>query len=415
MDNAYRVETSAVGDHEDTGFWIDTELHRNWLKADAKRQLDFFRNSRHPQGGFYKLDATGAQLKRLPQLLYSTSRIVHSYALASRFGYEDCAPVIDHGITSITRHFHDSDHGGYFTALRDGMVEDDQKLAYGHVFVLLAASSAMQVGHPDAAPLLDDITNVLTDHFWDHERGVFSEEFNRDWTPFSSYRGFNANMHGTEALLAAFEATGNQSYLDMARSIISFFVHGVAPENGFRLPEHFTADWAVDRSYSGVPNFRPSGTTPGHSFEMARLVLQYWDLSGRKDDRAPSAVRRLVEQALSDAWVPETGGLVYTLGFDGKADVAATYWWPVTEAICVLAALIALERRPSDEQWYRRLWVFADKNFVDHERGGWHPEIRGDNGHTELQFTGKPDVYHSLQAALLPLTSRVSGMFDQAP
>lgn len=411
MNDTHVMDPNAVGDDDESGFWFETELHRNWLLHDAKRQLNFFRNSIHPGGGFYKLDANGALIKTLPQLLYSASRIVHSFALATRFGYEDCEPVVDHGIRSITRHFHDHEHGGYFSSLRDGSVDDDGKSAYAHVFVMLAAASAVQVGHPQAAALLDDITGVLTARFWDEAAGVFAEEANRDWTPFSTYRGFNANMHATEALLAAFEATGNQTYLQMAGSIIDFFVHETALKHDFRLPEHYSQDWSVDHGYSGVPTFRPAGTTPGHSFEMARLVLQHWDLTGRDDTRSVPAARRLVERALSDAWVPETGGLMYTVGIDGTPDDTSRYWWPVTEAITVLSALVKLERQPADEEWYRRLWRFADKNFVDHERGGWHPEIDKNGAHTELQFIGKPDVYHSLQAVLLPLAPGTSNVF----
>ena len=61
-----------------------------------------------------------------------------------------------------TRH-RDATHGGYFWSFdADGPRERD-KLAYGHAFVLLAASSAKCAGHPDADRLLADITEVLND------------------------------------------------------------------------------------------------------------------------------------------------------------------------------------------------------------------------------------------------------------
>ena len=41
-----------------------------------------------------------------------------------------------------------------------------------------------------------------------------AEELREDWSPFSGYRGQNSNMHLSEALMAAFEATGERSYLD---------------------------------------------------------------------------------------------------------------------------------------------------------------------------------------------------------
>ena len=40
------------------------------------------------------------------------------------------------------------------------------KQAYGHAFVLLAASAAKRASHPEADRLLADITNVIKTKFW---------------------------------------------------------------------------------------------------------------------------------------------------------------------------------------------------------------------------------------------------------
>ena len=251
---------------------------------------------------------------------------------------------------------------------------------------------------------------VMNDRYWEDDYGLFADEANRDWTPFSSYRGFNANMHSIEAQLTAFEATGRRAFLDKAGRILEFFVFGIAPKYGTRIPEHYRADWEVDEAYAGDSMFRPEGTTPGHSFELGRLLLQYWDLTGRVDDRVPSAARALIEQALSDAWNQDKGGFIYTLKIGGNPDNTSRYWWPVTEAIGAVATLIKLERNPADEVWYRRLWKFADMHFIDHAHGGWHPEIDDQGVFTNTQFKGKPDIYHSIQAALFPLRPEISNI-----
>ena len=41
-----------------------------------------------------------------------------------------------------------------------------------------------------------------------------------------------------------------------------------------------------------VPMFRPAGTTPGHSFELARLLLQFDELSETSDPGRPSSCSR---------------------------------------------------------------------------------------------------------------------------
>lgn len=388
--------------------WLETNLHKEYLLAGVQKQFDFFQSSLHPKAGFHTLKHDGSPLASTVQELHTTSRLVHSYALGKLAGITNCDGIIDQGVRYLFGHHQDPQHGGYLWALDETGIHDDRKLAYGHVFVLLAGSSALAAGHPDAEKLLNDVNAILDAYFWDDEHGLFCDEWNRDWTPFSKYRGMNANMHGVEALLAAYEATGREKFLNRAGRILDFFLNKIAPAEDWCLPEHYTETWEIDRTYSGNSMFRPAGTTPGHSFEWARLLLQYWDLKGRPDDTSVQTARNITYRALTDAWDQPRGGLVYTLNFDRTPAISNRYWWPVTEAIGVLAALLKCDPSKRDEECYRKLWTFADQYFIDHERGGWFPEIDASGQPTETQFVGKPDIYHSIQATLYPLSSGIS-------
>ncbi|MBR2574179.1 MAG: AGE family epimerase/isomerase [Loktanella sp.] len=377
-----------------------------FMRADALRQLRFFGKSLQKDGRLATLTRDGTPIPG-PQELITTTRLVHSYALGRLAGAPGCDDIIDAGITALLTRHADPQHGGFFWSFdTDGPVQTD-KLAYGHMFVLLAAASAKAAGHPDADRLMTQVDEVIATRFWDDDRGLMLDEFRRDWQPFSNYRGMNANMHGIEAHLSAFEATGASHYMDRARRILDFFVETVAPQNGWRLPEHYDADWQPDHGYEGNPMFRPQGTTPGHSFELGRLHLQAWDLDGRTDDTAPESARALIETALCDATMPG-GGLCYTLDFDGKPLVRDRYWWPVTEAIGAIASLLKLHPSPADAVLYEKLWQDAERLFIDPIQGGWHPEIDAAGAPAEKQFTGKPDIYHALQATLYPLHDGLS-------
>lgn len=406
-----------LADANHAGRWRDDPVHREWLAEQARAQLRFFRASLRADGGFDSLDLAGRPIPGAAQELHATTRLVHSYALAQIWGRPGCTAMIEAGMAALWSRHRDSDHGGYVWSVDGGgAILDATKLAYGHVFVLLAAASAHRAGHPDAPRLIDDITAILDRHFWDEDAGLFRDEFTRDWQPFSTYRGMNANMHGVEALLAAHKATGAGTYLARAGRILDFFVGRMAPAHGWRLPEHYHADWTVDPDYSGNPMFRPAGTTPGHSFEMGRLVLEHWHLAGRPDTGAPLRARRLIEQAWADGWLEQDGpeqdgqaggGLAYTLDRAGTIAIADRYWWPVTEAIGAYATLIEMApdatHSDTDEARYRRLWRFADAHLIDHAQGGWFPELDSRGQPVGRQFIGKPDLYHALQATLIPL------------
>lgn len=402
--------TSKTPHHDADQFRFATPSHRDFLRTEAKRQFDFFRASLRPDAGFNVLDYDGNPLADTVQELHTTTRLTHSYALGKLSGLHGCDQMIDQGMGYLWSHHRDSEHGGYLWAMDGENIHDGKKLAYGHAFVLLAGASAKMAGHPDADRLIDDVTAILETRYWEDQQGLFADEWNRDWSPFSSYRGMNANMHASEALLTAFEATGRENYLRMAGRILDFFVYKIAASENWRLPEHYRSDWQIDRGYSGNPMFRPSGTTPGHSFELARLLLQYWDLLGRPDDTSRDVAWRLTETALADAWDTNSGGFSYTLNFDGSPSISSRYWWPVTEAIGVLASFLKLGGSASQHMWYTRMWQFADAHFIDHNHGGWFPEIDPHGVATATQFLGKPDLYHSVQAALFPLVPNVSRM-----
>jgi sulfoquinovose isomerase len=278
--------------------------HRLWLIDQARALFDFFQlPSFNPAGGFFSLDENARPLPPKPghkganRHVHETSRLVHGFAIAHLLGLPGADRIVDHGLAFLWGRMRDGEHGGYFWAVDDEKPTDPTKQAYGHAFVLLAASSAMCVGHPDAPRLLADVTQVIEEKFWDKRAGASTEEYNPDWSPIGTYRGQNSNMHLAEALMAAFEATGERGYLDKAESIASLIIDRHARNENWRVAEHFTESWEVDRAYRGDPMFRPSGTTPGHALEWSRLLVQLWELGGRSRTFPQDGVDRLGPEA----------------------------------------------------------------------------------------------------------------------
>lgn len=210
-------------------------------------------------------------------------------------------------------------------------------------------------------------------------------------------------MHLTEALMAAYEATGDSMYLDKAKRIASLIIGRHATALDYVVAEHFDENWNLDKSYKGSDMFRPAGTTPGHWLEWARLMAQLWVLDGRKESWHIEAADKLFRSACARGWDKEKGGFFYTLDFDNRPALTHKIWWPATEAIGAAAFLHALKPDPFYEEWYRRVWDFSAQYFIDPANGGWYGELGDDLKPIDKFFTGKPDIYHALQACLIPL------------
>lgn len=384
--------------------WASRPTHRRWLRSKAEALLTQFQHSSiDPAGGFFDLDIAG-QPRRETGLreLVTTTRVTHCFAIAHLLGWPGAEILVRHGLAALWNLHRDARNGGYHW--QSGPGADSSKQAYGHAFVLLAASSARMAGFLEADRILADVTDVLNSRFWEAHHGATAEEFSAEWQPISDYRGQNANMHLTEALMAAYEATGERAYLDKAQSIADLVINRIARAHQWHVIEHFNQNWQPDTTYRGSDMFRPQGTTPGHALEWSRLVAQLHVLSGETSGWMPEAADGLFRQAVADGWDARDGGFYYTLDYNNAPLIRDRLWWPCCEAVA--AAAFLSQRRGGDafyEGWYRRIWSWISQNLADPVHGGWYPEL-DDSLHPRPRFfTGKPDIYHLLQSFLIPL------------
>jgi sulfoquinovose isomerase len=393
-----------------TAKWMTLPYHRSWLLDQANDLFEFYEpHSVDPHGGFFYLDDRGQPIIRTAageapaRQLHTTARLVYCFAIARLMGRPGAESIIDHGMDFLWNGHRDAVYGGYVWSVgRDGR-GDDRKQAYGHAFVLLAASSAKLVGHPNADRLLADVREVLLERFWEPEFGAAAEEFERDWKPIGPYRGQNSNMHLSEACMAAFEATGDRAWLKKAESIARLIIGKHAAALGGRVAEHFDEKWQPDRGYDGGDIFRPYGMTPGHWLEWTRLLLQLWELGGRRLDWVPDAARQLFANAVTEGWNAPRGGFHYTLDWASRPHLGTRLWWPAAEGIGAAAFLNVIDGAPEYEKWYRRIWDFVVAHLIDRQNGGWRTEPMAPEPGSRGLFEGKPDLYHALQACLIPL------------
>lgn len=377
------------------------------LAAEADRLLEFARAAAVP-GGFGWLGDDGQVVERDLEL-WITCRMTHVCALGHLLGRPGFAELTEHGVTALDDRFHDEINDGWYAAIApDGSRPTvTTKQAYGHSFVVLAAASAQAAGARGADDLLAGALAVHDRRFWDDRAGMSRESFSADWRTEEDYRGINANMHTVEAYLAAGDVTGDRHWHERAGRIVARAVDEFSRDAGWRVPEHFTPGFEPVPDYNRdqpAHPFRPYGATPGHALEWARLSLATAaSLGGPEWDWALPAATALTERAIGDGWaVDGADGFVYTTDWDGSPVVRARMHWVLAEA---LGAAWALHHAGGEERWRERFeqwWRYAQAHLLDREDGSWRHELGPDNTPAAGTWSGKPDVYHALQAMLLP-------------
>lgn len=386
----------------------------SFLRAHIADTMAFYHpRAIDPAGGFFHyFRDDGSIYDAAHRHVVSSTRFVFNYAMAAReFGQDarlktEYLDAARHGLRYLREVHRDAHSGGYAWTIRDGVAEDRTNHCYGVAFVLLAYSTAVKAGIDEARAWMDETWELLEARFWEPAFGLYRDEADVDWN-FSGYRGQNANMHMCEAMLAAFEASGDARYLDRALTLTDRMTRRQAAQAGGLVWEHYDRDWNIDWDYHrDDPKhlFRPWGFQPGHQTEWSKLLLI---LDGHLRSRGVvhewlrDVACHLFDTAVKHAWDEEYGGLGY--GFAPAPDFSVCdddkYFWVQAESLAAAARLAHATGDARYHAWYERLWAYSWRHFVDHEHGAWYRILdrRNRKYSDEKSPAGKTD-YHTMGA-----------------
>lgn len=388
---------------------LDTKENKEFMEEIRKNLFDFGHKFASPEGGAYYLGDDGTPWTDRNRETYETCRMIHVYSIAGFLGHEGSEELVDAGLKGLLGELRDKEHGGWYSAVTPDGVGVPGKLCYAHAFVILAASSAVLAGRPWAKELLDEALACYDRYFWNEEEGLSCDTWNTEFTECDSYRGINANMHTVEAFLAAADVTGDEKYRERAGRIIEH-VAAWAKSNEWRIPEHFTSDWKPDLECNADRKddpFKPYGATPGHGIEWARLIAQ-WALSACADDPEEAAeyvnvCENLFNRAIADGWNADGApGIVYTTDWEGRPVVHDRMHWTLAEAINTSALLYHATGKKKYADEYAEFMQYLDEKVLDHVNGSWFHQLDQENKLMGTVWPGKPDLYHAVQATLIP-------------
>jgi mannose/cellobiose epimerase-like protein (N-acyl-D-glucosamine 2-epimerase family) len=360
-----------------------------------------------PDGGFYHFyKDDGTIYDARTRHLVSSTRFVFNYAMAWRqFRRQEYWDAVRHGVRFLRSAHRSATTGGYAWVLDGDAALDATNHCYGLAFVLLAYAHALQAGLGEARAYLEETFALMERRFWSADAGLYADEASADWSVLSTYRGQNANMHACEAMLAAFDATGETGYLARAETLAhNITVRQAGLADGL-IWEHYRPDWSLDWDYNRSDKtniFRPWGFQPGHLTEWAKLLLilerHHAQLENNGQWLVPRAVE-LFDAALTHAWDAEFGGIYYGFAPDLSICDGDKYFWVQAESLAAAALLAARTDQAHYWDWYDRIWRYSWENLVDHRHGAWYRILSRDNRKysDEKSPAGKTD-YHTMGA-----------------
>ncbi len=392
----------------DNKYRIDTMENREFVKRIQQDLLRFGEKFPAETGASYYLGMEGKPMTERPLETWITCRMAHVYSLGYLLGYEQGKELTRQAIKGLTGVLKDRENGGWYPGITAEGKPMKDKQCYAHAFVILAASSASLLGIEEAKELLKEAMELYDKRFWNEEEGLCCDTWNTEFTHLESYRGINANMHTVEAFLAAADVLKEEKYRRRAGRIIEKVIVW-AKENEWRIPEHFSEDWKPQLEYNRErPDdpFKPYGATPGHGLEWSRLILQ-WAVSTYEDEKEQKpyveASMALYERARNDGWYCDgEPGVVYTTDWKGNPIVSDRMHWTLAEAINTAAVLYRKTEKEKYANDYAEYMKYLDEKVLDYKYGSWYHQLDEKNRLKETVWPGKSDLYHAIQATLIP-------------
>ena len=376
---------------------------RQFLLNHCRSILNFYTpRVLDPKGGYHQNYLDDGELfdTGFKQLVSST-RIIVNYCMANHFfPGQNYLDIAQEGLDYLENVHWQADSETYAWTLIDNKPEDMTQQAYGYAFVLLAYSATRKAGLISNNDKLHHIYGLLETRFWQTDVGLYADEISADGI-LSSYRGQNSNMHLCEAMLAAYEASGEELFLERATVLANNIAFRQADLTDGLIWEHYKTDFQPDWEYNKEDPknlYRPWGFQPGHQTEWAKLLLilnrhapaQKWI------DRAQS----LFDKACDTAWDEEHGGLIYGFSPTMQWCDDDKYFWVQAESFAAAALLYQATEDAKYLSFYQALWRYSWDHMVDHRYGAWFRVLRRDNNKysNEKSAAGAKCDYHTLGA-----------------
>ena len=378
-----------------------------WSRSFLQDQIEKIVNFYYPEcideklGGYInQFRDDGSIFDDQTKHLVGTCRFVYIFSIAAilteKSEYKEAAR---HGVQFLLNH-HRQSKGGYAWILEGLKVNDATNHCYGHAFVLLAFATSLKAGIQESAEPLVETFNLMERHFWRQADRLYVDEISSDWSIVDPYRGQNANMHTCEAMIAAFEATGETNYLDRATALAIRVCVDMTKQSDGMIWEHYDNNWDPDWQYNlNDPKnlFRPFGYLVGHWMEWAKLLL-ILEENNPQEWMLPHA-KRLFNAAIRQGWDHNSGGMNYAVSPNGEIIDTDRYYWVLSETVAAAGLLANRTGDSTYTDWYSKSWTWSLENLVDQQYGGWYRVLDNKNQrYNDLKSPASKTDYHPVAA-----------------
>ena len=359
-------------------------------------------------GGFqtnYDRDGNRTEVTEKSFLSQCRSIFTISHAMRLGFKWPNGEESIKQGIEFLSKHFLDLENDGYYWIVsEEGKPIDDNKIIYGHSFLIYGLSefallSGDQFAKDEAIRIFDLLQTKVADKVNDGYHEHFDRFFNLKQSrgDIKSHKSLDVHMHLMEAFTTLYELTGDENHKKALMDVIELiFDKMVDPKTGTGI-SMFTVDWKPIANVEldtvwGRDRFDEDGKTTditsyGHNIELAWLYLHAQDVLGIPREKSLDRVIPIYEHTFKNGVDWKFGGLYVEGERNGQSTERTKEFWQQAEAMVGFLDAYQLTNDSRYLDAYKNIHDFVFTKIINWHQGEWFA-LTEENGDLIWDYMG---------------------------
>jgi len=352
---------------------IRNELVGNILPFWTNRAVD--RNN----GGFYgKIDWDLAVVRKEPRSAVLNTRILWTFAAASRLLGADYLDVTNRAFDYIMNKFRDPEHDGLFWMLDyQGKVISSRKQIYAQAFGIYAFSEYYRAtGNQASLEFAQRLFQLIEKHSRSAAFGGYLEACRRDWTTLDDMRlsekdincpkSMNTHLHIMEAYTNLLRVWRDPVLVTKQTELLRISMDRIVNPKTGHLKLFFDERW----------NQLSEDVSFGHDIEASWLIVEAAEVLGdvallnRARELAVVLARSVYEQGLDT-----DGSIFYEANSRGVLIDSKKHWWAQAEAVVGFFNAFQISQDSRFLAASLHVWDYIEAKVVDREHGEWHAKL----------------------------------------
>lgn len=384
-------------------------------------------------GGFQtNYDRDGNRTEVTEKSFLSQCRSVFTISHAMRLGFDwpNGKEAVKQGIEFISKYFLDKENDGYYWIVdEDGKPIDENKIIYGHSFLIYGLSEyALLTGDEFAKNEAVRIFDLLQTKVADKVSGGYNEHFDRFFNlkqsrgDIKSHKSLDVHMHLMEAFTTLYELTGAENHKQALIDVIDLiFDKMVDPKTGTGI-SMFTNDWKPIANVEldtvwGRDRFDEDGKTTditsyGHNIELAWLYLHAQDVLGIPREKSLDKVIPIYEHTFKNGVDWKYGGIFVEGERNGEATEQTKEFWQQAEAMVGFLDAYQLTNDSRYLDAYKNIHDFVFTKIINWDQGEWFA-LTEENGDLIWDYMGTSwKVFYHTVRGTCQIVDRMKKMLD---